>query len=187
MTSYTDADGSTATTTYDLAGRVATSDDGKGTRTYTYDGGSERRGLVTSVADSQVGTFSSGVYDSNGALISQTWPNGVVVATAHDETGDPSGLTYTMVGCGQTDCTLYEENAQRSGSTGSIPPATARASRLTPPRLMAAARRQREPRQRRRTTPPIGSRRAGSSTTFSAGLPPCQPHPPVLPRAATCP
>ncbi|NJP35962.1 RHS repeat domain-containing protein, partial [Micromonospora thermarum] len=49
QTSYTDADGVTSTTTYDLLGRVATSTDGKATRTYTYDGGSERRGMLTSV------------------------------------------------------------------------------------------------------------------------------------------
>ena len=114
MTSYTDADSNTATTTYDLSGRVATTDDGKGTRTYTYDGGSEKRGLATSVVDSQVGTFSSGIYDADGTLTSQTWPNGVGVTTTYDETGAASGLTYTMTGCGQADCTLYDESVQQS-------------------------------------------------------------------------
>ncbi|SCG70491.1 RHS repeat-associated core domain-containing protein [Micromonospora halophytica] len=113
QTSYTDADGVTSTTTYDLLGRVATSTDGKATRTYTYDGGTERRGLLTSVNDSQAGSF-SGSYDVDGNLTSETWPNGVQVATETDETGTQTGLTYTKPGCATADCTLYTESVVES-------------------------------------------------------------------------
>ncbi|MDP3973016.1 MAG: RHS repeat domain-containing protein [Candidatus Nanopelagicales bacterium] len=49
-TSYTDASGNPSSTTYDLAGRVSSRFDGKGTYTYTYDTPSEHRGLVTSMS-----------------------------------------------------------------------------------------------------------------------------------------
>ena len=44
LSSYTDADGNTSTTTYDLLSRPATTSDGKGTQTLSYDDGTERRG-----------------------------------------------------------------------------------------------------------------------------------------------
>ncbi|SCG75461.1 RHS repeat-associated core domain-containing protein [Micromonospora rifamycinica] len=113
QTSYADTDGVVSTTTYDLLGRVATSTDGKATRTYTYDGGSERRGLLTSVADSQGGTF-SGSYDADGNLASELWPNGVQVATETDETGTQVGLIYVKPGCAAADCTLYTESVTES-------------------------------------------------------------------------
>ena len=84
-TGYTDADTNASVTTYDLLSRPATVNDGKATRTYTYDGGAERRGLATGVADGQAGTF-GGTYDADGRLTGQTWPNGIVVATGYDET-----------------------------------------------------------------------------------------------------
>ncbi|MFE9690553.1 RHS repeat-associated core domain-containing protein [Micromonospora sp. NPDC005806] len=108
MNAYTDADGTVTTSTFDIAGRPATVNDGKGTRTYTYDGGAERRGLPTSVADTQTGTF-TGAYDSDGATVSQTWPNGLAVALTIDESGAATSTSYTKPGCGQTDCTLYTE------------------------------------------------------------------------------
>ncbi|MEU0551373.1 RHS repeat-associated core domain-containing protein [Micromonospora sp. NPDC005979] len=113
QTSYTDADGVTSITTYDLPGRVATSNDGKVTRTYTYDGGAERRGLLTSVNDTQAGVF-SGSYDADGTLTAETWPNGVQVTTQTDETGTPVGLTYVKPGCAATDCTLHTESVVES-------------------------------------------------------------------------
>ncbi|MEU7712059.1 RHS repeat-associated core domain-containing protein [Micromonospora chalcea] len=107
-TSYTDADGTVTTSTFDIAGRPVTVNDGKGTRTYTYDGGTEARGLPTSVADTQTGTF-TGSYDSEGTAVSQTWPNGLTVNLTTDESGAASNLTYTKPGCGQANCTLYTE------------------------------------------------------------------------------
>jgi RHS repeat-associated protein len=113
QTSYTDADGNVSTTTYDLLGRVATSNDGKAARTYTYDGGSERRGVLTSVDDTQAGVF-SGSYDADGALVTEAWPNGVVVTTATDESGGEVGRTYSKSECGAGDCTLYTESVSES-------------------------------------------------------------------------
>jgi RHS repeat-associated protein len=110
MTSYTDADGNASTTTYDLVSRPATTNDGKATQTYTYDGGSERRGLVTQVVDSQAGTFTA-LYDAAGAVKTQNWPNGIVVAVDTEEAGAPSAVRYTYPACGQTDCTIYSETA----------------------------------------------------------------------------
>lgn len=106
--SYTDADGNVSSTTYDIAGRPATVNDGKGTRTYSYDGDSERRGLPTSVSDTQTGSF-TGSYDSDGTIVRQTWPNGLVVNVVSNEAGATGSITYTKPGCGQTDCTLYTE------------------------------------------------------------------------------
>ncbi|MGQ5260991.1 DNRLRE domain-containing protein [Micromonospora sp. ZYX-F-536] len=113
QTSYTDADGVTSTTTHDLLGRVATSNDGKATRTYTYDDGAERRGLLTSINDTQAGTF-SGSYDADGKMTSETWPNGVQVTTDTDETGTQVGMTYVKPGCAASDCTLYTESVVES-------------------------------------------------------------------------
>jgi RHS repeat-associated protein len=109
LTSYTDADGSTATTTYDLASRIATQTDGKATRTFTYDGGSERRGLATQVVDTGAGTFTA-TYGVEGTPTEQTWPNGVVVRTGLDETGTPVTITYDKPGCGNpAGCELFVE------------------------------------------------------------------------------
>ncbi|MGN9805303.1 DNRLRE domain-containing protein [Micromonospora sp. L32] len=113
LTSYTDADGNVSTTTYDLLGRTKTSHDGKAQRTYTYDGGTERRGLLTSVDDTQAGVF-SGSYDADGNLTSETWPNGVQVSTDSDELGTQVGLTYVKPGCAAADCTLYHESVTES-------------------------------------------------------------------------
>ncbi|MEU3454984.1 DNRLRE domain-containing protein [Micromonospora sp. NPDC006766] len=113
LTSYTDADGNRSTTTYDLLGQVATSNDGKATRTYTYDGGTERRGLLTSVNDSQAGVF-TGTYNADGKLVSETWPNRVVVNREYDNSGTEVGRSYTKTGCGTADCTLYRESTKSS-------------------------------------------------------------------------
>ncbi|MBQ1021086.1 RHS repeat-associated core domain-containing protein [Micromonospora sp. D93] len=111
--SYTDADGIVSTTTYDLLSRAATFNDGKATQSYSYDTGSERRGLVTQVVDSQGGTF-AGQYDADGAVLSEVWPNGVTVTPTHDETGNVVGVSYVRANCGQADCTVYAENIKRS-------------------------------------------------------------------------
>ncbi len=105
ITSYQDADGNLSITTYDLLGRPATSSDGKATRTYGYD----FRGLLTSVNDSQTGTY-TGSYNGDGQLISETWPNGVKVDTRYDEAGEEAGITYSKPGCASGDCTLFSES-----------------------------------------------------------------------------
>ncbi|OON32074.1 hypothetical protein BSA16_07790 [Micromonospora sp. Rc5] len=110
LVAYTDADGSITTTTYDIAGRPASANDGKGTRTFSYDGGNERRGLPTSLTDSQVGNF-VGSYNADSQVVSQTMPNGLVVTVTSDERGIPTGLNYVQTGCGQPDCTIFTEAA----------------------------------------------------------------------------
>ncbi|WJK42778.1 RHS repeat-associated core domain-containing protein [Solwaraspora sp. WMMA2056] len=94
-------------------GRTATSSDGKATRTYTYDGGSERRGLLTSVDDTQAGVFTGG-YDVDGNLVTESWPSGITVAHEYDETGTSVGITYDRPGCGASDCTLYSGSVAES-------------------------------------------------------------------------
>ncbi|MFI0796090.1 RHS repeat-associated core domain-containing protein [Micromonospora rubida] len=109
-TTYTDADGNVSTVTYDLLSRPATVSDGKATQTYTYDGGTERRGFPTQIVDSQTGTI-TGQYGADGELTGETWPNGVVVTATRNEAGDPTGIGYVQTGCGQPDCTVFAENA----------------------------------------------------------------------------
>jgi RHS repeat-associated protein len=113
ITSYTDADGNTSTTTYDLLSRIATANDTQASRTYTYDGGNERRSLLTQVVDSQAGTI-GGSDDADGNLVGQTWGNGITVATGYDETGAQRSISYLQSGCGQSDCTLYSETVHQS-------------------------------------------------------------------------
>jgi RHS repeat-associated protein len=115
LTSYKDADGNLSTTTYDLLGRKATSSDGKGSRSYTYD----YRGYLTSVTDSHAGKY-TGDYNADGALVTETWPNGVKVDTAYDPAGNKSGITYSKPGCAAADCTLFREVLTNSahGQTG---------------------------------------------------------------------
>jgi RHS repeat-associated protein len=108
LTSYTDADGNTSTATYDLSSQIATFYDGKATRTYTYDQGTERRGLPTQVADTGVGTMTA-TYDTDGNVTQQAWPDNIVVNTTVDPSGAPVALSYVQTGCGQPDCTLYTE------------------------------------------------------------------------------
>lgn len=94
LTSYTDADGNTSTTTYDLMSRLVSTNDGKGTQTRYYDEGSERRGLLTRIVDSAAGTFSA-TYDAEGRLATETLPNGLVRAVTRDAVGNEVSATYT--------------------------------------------------------------------------------------------
>jgi RHS repeat-associated protein len=110
QTSYTDAGGAETTATYGLVPGPGTVADLRGTRTFGYDGGAERRGLATSLSDTRTGTFTAS-YDVEGNLVTETWPNGISVTTVVDEVGQTTSLTYSMPGCGQDNCTLYTENA----------------------------------------------------------------------------
>nr|MDT0664917.1 RHS repeat domain-containing protein [Micromonospora sp. DSM 115978] len=100
VTSQTDADGNITTGTYDVDGRLASLDDGKGTYTYSYDSATEHRGLVTSLgvgAGAAPSTFTA-TYDGDGALTSQTYPNGLFAATRYNNAGSPTTLTYAKGG-----------------------------------------------------------------------------------------
>jgi RHS repeat-associated protein len=95
-----------AETEYDTAGRVKSSNDGKATYKYTYNGTDsrgrlERRGLATSidvgspepVSASSPSTF-TGAYDEMGSLAEQTYPGGVKATWARDLNGAEIGLSY---------------------------------------------------------------------------------------------
>ncbi|MFF0573080.1 RHS repeat-associated core domain-containing protein [Streptosporangium saharense] len=97
--SYTDADSNTSTATYTVDGKVATSSDGKGTTTYTYDGidywgRAEHRGLLTKIDTPGVGAF-QGVYGEDSQLIQQAYPNWLTAEYRYDNAGNNIGLTYT--------------------------------------------------------------------------------------------
>lgn len=112
---YTDAAGVQTANTYDLHSRLATTNDGAATRTYTYDQNGENRGLLTQVVDSQGGTF-TGTYDADRRLNAEGWPNSIAVTRVYNETGTPSSVTYTRTGCGQPDCTLYRQSVSVTGN-----------------------------------------------------------------------
>nr|BFE60671.1 hypothetical protein GCM10020063_051970 [Dactylosporangium thailandense] len=113
ITSYTDADNTQSTTAYDVYSRISSSSDGQATRAYTFDGGTERRGLPTQVTDGQAGNLTA-AYDPDGRPVTETWPNGVVVTRTYREDGAVSGIAYNQPGCGQSNCTLFTETIRSS-------------------------------------------------------------------------
>jgi RHS repeat-associated protein len=79
-------------TSYDTAGRVATVADNHQSITYGYNAAGEHRGLTTSQAVTVTGTTTytgtfSGSYDADGALATQTFPDGLTQTTTRDESG----------------------------------------------------------------------------------------------------
>ena len=112
--SYTDSLGQQSTTSYDLLGRPSVTDDGKATQTRSYateGAGSDPRGLLTSLTDSQAGTWLVG-YDANGAATSVGYPGGLTALTTVDATASATALRYTLAGgsgCG-SNCELYGED-----------------------------------------------------------------------------
>lgn len=106
---YTDADGNTSKVTYDLLGRLASTNDGKGTQTFGYD---KTSGLLVAMEDSAAGLFTAG-YNADGAMTEQGLPDGLVAKTTYDEAGQPTKLTYTKAGCSEK-CTWIEESQERS-------------------------------------------------------------------------
>jgi RHS repeat-associated protein len=108
QTNYTDGEGHASTvSSYDVLSRPLVSNDGKATRTNTYD---SITGDLTQVVDSGVGTF-QGSYDSDGALISESLPGGIVKAVQTDATGSPTYMSYNRTtGC-SSSCLLYDNYA----------------------------------------------------------------------------
>lgn len=103
ITRYTDANGSTTTTTYVTPGRLgagaaAVITDSKGTTTYAYgtdaNGRTEYRSMATSLALSGVGSYAA-AYDADGAMTSQTMPGGLRQEISYDTAGEPTGLAFT--------------------------------------------------------------------------------------------
>ena len=104
VTSYDDdtSDSVPATgTVYDDSGRVFQVTDHKGVRTYTYDEGTENRGLVTKVVDTPAGqaalTFTA-TYDAEGRIATETWPNGLTRTVTHDTSGEAVRLRVVHSG-----------------------------------------------------------------------------------------
>jgi RHS repeat-associated protein len=107
---YTDADGNTSKTTYDLLGRTATVFDGKGTETYGYD---ETSGVLVALNDSAAGTFTA-AYDAEGKMVEEGLPDGLVAKTTYDEAGQPTKRSYTKALSCSEKCTWTEESNERS-------------------------------------------------------------------------
>lgn len=105
VTSYKDADGSTSTAAYDLDGRKASVNDGKGTQTLTYD---TTTGLLAQLTDSAAGTFTA-TYDAEGNLVTAGYPNGMSVNHTLDATGDEVGVEYVKTTHCSSGCTWYSE------------------------------------------------------------------------------
>jgi RHS repeat-associated protein len=108
LESYTDADGNVSTYAYDLQNRPTSVYDGKGTYTLSYDEGNERRGQLTTLADSQAGSFEAS-YDAGGALMTQTYPNGMTASVGYDEVGAATSLVYTKTTNCSADCDWYSD------------------------------------------------------------------------------
>jgi RHS repeat-associated protein len=107
VTSSTDADDEETTTTYDIEGRPASVTDRLGATTYTYDGTdslgrTEHRGLATALTLGGLGTGVpnqfTGAYDESGAMVSETYPTGLVATTTYDNNGTATDLSYDKDG-----------------------------------------------------------------------------------------
>lgn len=109
LTSYRDADGNVSTMTYDIAGRVVTTNDGKASQTNEYDAASDLTQPAVAMTDSTVGRFEA-EYDADGQFVREEWPNGVLVTAQVDEAGATVGLTYDKPGCGSANCVLYADS-----------------------------------------------------------------------------
>ncbi len=94
---HTDANNNQATTTFDLAGRVSTRSDGKGTTSFTYDQNGEHRGLPTTQTTA-IGSGIPGVFtvqwDAGGRPALVTNPNGVTETRTHTTLGQLATKVY---------------------------------------------------------------------------------------------
>jgi YD repeat-containing protein len=117
MTAYEDADANTTTYDYDVLDRPVSIDDGKGAQTLTYDGGTERRGLPTSIVDSAAGTFSA-TYDADGQLATQAYPGGLTATFTYNTIGRPTKLAYTKgSGVWPTSTAVWSIHGQQKHAT----------------------------------------------------------------------
>jgi RHS repeat-associated protein len=102
VTEYTDADGVTSKYTYDIDGRVATTNDGKGTSTSTY-------GLVsTTISDSALTYVAE--YDVEGNVRAEYFGSGVVEKSTFNATGQLTGVEYVDQSSCSTNCTWYSDS-----------------------------------------------------------------------------
>jgi RHS repeat-associated protein len=114
LTSYTDADGATATYEYDVDGRVHKTNDGKGTQTETYN---ETTGLPSELVDSShEGMKFTATYDAEGNMLTEGYPNGMTAFYSRNSIGTTTGLEYKKL----TNCT--EEAGKCKWFTDSVVP-----------------------------------------------------------------
>jgi RHS repeat-associated protein len=107
LSSYTDAGEETSSYEYDVDGRIVKSNDGKGTETYTY---SKTTGLPTELLN-EYGTSKllfTAAYDTEGNILTETYPNGMSANYTDDATGKPVGLEYKKT----THCTEEKEKCR---------------------------------------------------------------------------
>jgi RHS repeat-associated protein len=91
----------TTATTYTIDGEVSAVNDGQGVTSYQYNGTDslgmvEHRGLATSESTGVTGDTFAGAYDSDGNLISETYPGGLVATMHYDDIGQHMSLSYAM-------------------------------------------------------------------------------------------
>jgi RHS repeat-associated protein len=105
LSEYTDADGVISKYTHDIDGRLATTNDGKGSATATYD---QLSGQPTTTTDSAL-TFTA-EYDVEGKVTMQKFPNGVKEKYTYDETGQLTGIEYVDTTSCSSNCTWYSDS-----------------------------------------------------------------------------
>ena len=108
LTSYTDAASNTATYEYDIDGRLAKTNDGKGTQTYTYETSPSYTGDLTKLVDSAAGTFTAS-YDVEGNLLTEGYPNGMNANYAYNQIGTPTALEYVKTTHCTEKCTWFSD------------------------------------------------------------------------------
>jgi RHS repeat-associated protein len=121
MLTYTDADSNTTNYTYDALDRPSTVNDGKATTTYTYDDvGTEERGLLTTVSDGSIGTFTA-TYNTDGQLATQVAPGGLTATYTYDEAGELTDLAYSKgTGTWPDSPARYNIHGERTAMTSSL-------------------------------------------------------------------
>ncbi|MGH3715468.1 MAG: hypothetical protein ACRDT4_18695 [Micromonosporaceae bacterium] len=138
----TDADGGTTDTSYhpnsgDIASitwKDATSAT-LGSQTYGYDGGTEHRGLTTSITDTGLGGAITATYDADETLTTQTMPNGITATYTTDPTGDTTKISYAKSGSfwfdDRQDSNIHGQQRWHIGPNGTDAYAYDPAGRLT--------------------------------------------------------
>jgi RHS repeat-associated protein len=105
LTSYTDADGNTATYKYDIDGRPEEANDGKGIQSYSYD---TTTGQLTKLVDTAAGTFTAG-YDAEGNMTSESYPNGMTATYTLNPAGEATGVEYVKTTHCTSGCTWFSD------------------------------------------------------------------------------
>lgn len=87
--------------------------------------GSEHRGLLTSETTGMGGNPSTltGIYDGDGRLVNETYPNGIVASSAFDNDGNKIALSYYGPGMGSNGLTYsadYDPHGKQTTANGPI-------------------------------------------------------------------